>query len=138
MSQQYLNIRQHQRVECALPGHLAIAPSCSHLRLSNKVADESMSIPVTLVDVAPGGMGLHSQVYLPRLCAVRLIVQDGYREWDFSATVRRTVMINHAPNYLVGVLLSDPDEQAHARITELIEHAKTSWRNAGGRVPGDA
>lgn len=76
---------------------------------------------VSVVDVSKGGLGLRSCIFLPKNLRLNLTVtgtneegQSLHRELTIRAIVRRCTMLDHKPNYLVGLQFADAsgaDEQ---------------------------
>jgi hypothetical protein len=122
-----LVVRRHERIACALPAVVAIADdSRGAMRLSRSHTRPDGSIDVEVVDVAAGGMGLSSALFLPRGCGLSVEIKGAGGE-VFSARVRvqRVLMSDRTPTYYIGASFEGADASA---VEGLIARAKASRR----------
>ncbi len=121
-----LIIRHAQRHEIALPCELVMAVAHeSAVRLSAKVSLVNGRVGATLVDASAGGLGVLSEVFFPKQSLVDLRV---LRAGDSSASpifettlrVKRVVMTDRQPTYLIGLSFEHHDEPSMRRVQEFL------------------
>ncbi|MBX3356885.1 MAG: PilZ domain-containing protein [Phycisphaeraceae bacterium] len=145
---EHLVVRQHDRHECQVAVEVAV--SSEHARkvvLSRTVGDGAGTIQVTMVDISSGGLGLSSNVFLPKGCHldVRLIRADDQAGGSKSARtifetrvrIQRTAMVDKSPTYYIGTafISDDPVEESQRRaLMEQIRNGALSAGEAGAHV----
>lgn len=118
-----LVVRQHERVSCALPAEVAVAPECAEgVSLSRSVGDAAGRVVATATDVSRGGMGLRCSTFFPRhtLLVVRLPENHagGTGPWEATVRVERVSMVDRGPTYYLGT--SIPRTEEGARCVEAL------------------
>lgn len=94
-----------------------------------------------VVDVSKGGIGLRSSVFFPKNLRVNLTVTRSKpisgkhaQPLNIRAIVRRCVLVNHKPNYLVGLQYLDPagrDEQQLVRLSAEVKNESVASPEGG-------
>jgi hypothetical protein len=132
-----LFVRHDARYEARLEPH---PDHADQFRLSYPDAQNGLAV----IDVSEGGLGLKSSVFLPK--NLRLILHiygtgakhDSLgRELTIRAVVRRCSLIDHKPNYQVGLQFLDPmgvDEQHLIRDAVEPRAAAAAIRTGGEGV----
>jgi hypothetical protein len=119
-------IRRSDRHEIMLPVRLRVhEPDRAQVRLSSRSGQREGWVTADLVDLASGGMGVVSPVYLPRGCLadVQLLPFAGDSATpllEMRARVRRVVMTDRRPAYLVGLLFVEPTDAQAAQLKGLL------------------
>lgn len=119
-------IRRSDRHEIMLPVRLRIhAPDGSQVRLSSRSGQREGWVTGDLVDLASGGMGVVSPVYLPRGCLTDVRVMPFLTDaaeplLEVRARVRRVVMTDRRPAYLVGLLFVEPTDAQTGQLDDLL------------------
>jgi hypothetical protein len=124
---QGLTVRHHDRHTLSLRAELIIVSAQrGHVRLGTKHASASNdhTLRVVVRDASRGGLGVESEVFLPRMTqatvrvyadadATRLLLEREVR-------VRRTVMATEQPSYALGLQFIGEEEGADiiARLSE--------------------
>jgi hypothetical protein len=119
-----LTARRTQRHDVALRVRLSLMPeSSAQVRLTQASGVREGWIDADLVDLASGGAGLLSPVYLPRhaLMTIRIAAEHALgKEMDLNARVQRVIMTDRRPMYLIGTsfdaLPADQRERLHALL----------------------
>lgn len=118
-----LVVRQHERFVCALPVDVTVTPdSPSRVTLSAKVGQGTGVVSASVVDCSVGGVGIESELYLPRLSRLRLRIAGNGGPIELEGTVQRVNMISRAPRYYLGVSFRGgraPDPAAVQRLLHL-------------------
>lgn len=118
-----LILRQHDRHELVCPAIVSVAPEHQSLvRFHPSVCERDGWIPATLTDISPGGLGLMTQVFLPRMSLVRVRVMRGQDErqvLDVKVRLQRVCMTDRRPAYLLGTLFVDLSEEQKAIIGSI-------------------
>lgn len=119
-------IRRSDRHEIMLPVRLRVhEPDRAQVRLSARSGQREGWVSGDLVDLASGGMGVVTSVYLPRGCVADVQVlsfAEAAEEplLEVRARVRRVVMTDRRPAYLVGLLFMDPTDEQSAALRDLL------------------
>ena len=150
-----LRVRQHRRRDVELPVEFVVAEEHrAQVRFSaSSSAADHHAVRGTSVDVSPGGMGIITRQFIPRMCEGSVRVYDPsplatksdgtpIREvvFEHRVKVRRVQMIGPEPTYLIGLSFSDPetvDPDIGHRISMLVRHAKED-APPPSEGPGDA
>jgi len=130
-----LTVRHSQRHEVALPAELRIAPAhCGRVRFSPASGARGDRLSVTIVDISAGGLGLMSDVFLPRSALVEIRVADpknpdGPPLLETTTRAQRVTMVDRRPGYLLGLAFVQRDEaltESLDRVLALAGGAKAS------------
>jgi len=131
-----LTVRQYERAGIEMPVELEVCEThASQVRFS---ATSSASGPHVVrgraVDISPGGMGIESRQFLPRMAEglVRVYAPDAVRKnrdgspllqlvFEQAVKVRRVSQLNREPLYNLGVAFVGADVDMHNRIASLLE-----------------
>ncbi len=137
-----LRVRQHRRRDVELPVEFVVAEEHrAQVRFSaSSSAADHHAVRGTSLDVSPGGMGITTRQFVPRMCEGSLRVYDPnplgtksdgtpIREvvFEHRVKVRRVQMVSPEPTYLIGLSFFDPetvDPDIGRRISMLVRHAK--------------
>lgn len=118
-----LIVRRYERHELVLPAIVSVAPEHQSLvRFNSAVCERDGWIPATLTDISPGGLGLMTQVFLPRMSLIRVRVLRGHDEaqvLDVKVRVQRVIMSDRRPAYLVGTAFVEVSEEQKAIIESI-------------------
>lgn len=133
-SENELIVRRHERFELVLPALLSVAPEHQSLvRFNPAICERDGWIPATLVDISPGGLGLMTRVFLPRMSIARVRVMRGQDErqvLDVKVRLQRLTMTDRRPAYLLGTSFVDLTEEQRAMVqaitAELVSEAERS------------
>jgi len=103
-----------------------VAPAHSHLvRLTARAAAVRGRAEATLVDVSAGGLGVIAPVFLPKNALVHVRVRsplDPEAEPLLESTLRvkRVVMTDRRPGYLLGLAYEAGDEASRRRAERFL------------------
>ena len=125
-----LIIRKNHRFEVSLPSKMSIAPEFHHaVRLAGGDSSGTRWLDVDVVDLSSQGIGVMSQVFVPRGCRVHLkVFLPGVEAYEnepplaeMFAVVRRVTMTDRRPAYLIGCLLKQEDTRSSEVVGEILE-----------------
>lgn len=120
-------IRRSDRHEIMLPVRLRIHESDrSQVRLSSRSGQRDGWVSADLVDLASGGLGVVSPAFMPRGCRVDVQIlsfggDDAPPILEIQSRVRRVVMTDRRPAYLVGLLFLDPTTEQRTKLQDLLD-----------------
>lgn len=123
---QGLKVRHARRHEVALACEVEVAPAhCHLLRLTARAAAVRGRAEGTLVDVSSGGLGVIAPVFLPKQTLVHVRVRspiDTAAEPLLEATLRvkRVVMTDRRPGYLLGLAYEADDETSRVQADRFL------------------
>lgn len=125
-----LVVRQHQRHACRLDASVSVAPdSPTRVAISRSVGDGSGVFSATVVDCSSGGLGLESNVYLPRdtrlSVRIRLGASSGH-DIELGATVQRAQMISRTPRYYLGLAFGGEGAPSPDTLSRILRHSDTA------------
>lgn len=117
-----------------MPALLSVAPEHQSLvRFNPAICERDGWIPATLADISPGGLGLMTKVFLPRMSIARVRVMRGQDErqvLDVKVRLQRVTMTDRRPAYLLGTSFVDLTEEQRSIVqaitAELITEAERS------------
>lgn len=119
-----MSVRTAARHDVALRARVAPAPAHAALLVlaaPSGVRDGWLSVDV--VDLSVGGAGFISPVFLPRGCDLTMVLSplaEGATETiTVVGRIRRVVMTDRRPAYLIGVSFEGQHEQVAAWIERL-------------------
>ncbi len=120
-----LTARRTQRHDVALRVRLSLMPeSSSQVRLTQASGVRDGWIEADLVDLASGGAGLLSPVYIPRLALVTIRISGEHaqgQEIDLNARVQRVIMTDRRPMYLIGTSFDVTPADQRERLHTLLD-----------------
>ena len=140
MSQSGLTVRHFERRTIDFPAEFAVCEEHQgQVRFSpTSSAQDRHAIAVRCVDMSPGGVGMQSDIYLPRMCEGVLRVFDptpvGTREdgtpilniaLEHRVKIRRVYMTGEMPEYFVGTSFIDADSALQDCVERLVESLGT-------------
>lgn len=101
-------IRSHSRKHCEVAAELRIDDrDASAVVVASAQLTASGAIAVTVFDVSEGGLGLRTNVFLPKGCSVAVKVKCPQKGeggvFERLAEVKRITMIDATPTYELGV-----------------------------------
>lgn len=123
-----LLVRQHERAACDLGAYVRVdtdpADQVVFSRSAAPGGRGDSEIDVRIVDVSPGGLGLRSNVFVPR--GTRLVARVVPAKDELQPTtdelqvrVQRCAMIDRTPAYYLGTAFVAPNPAALARLTQM-------------------
>jgi len=120
-----LIIRRNERHDLALPARFAVAPPHREmLRFASSVASRDGWVDCDLIDFSTGGLGVISDVFVPRMARLRIrVYRDEKREelvLEAPVRVQRAVMTDRRPAYLVGTAFEDLERETHGRVEKML------------------
>lgn len=128
-----LMVRRFERHELVLPAILSVAPEHQSLvRFNPSICERDGWIPATLADISPGGLGLITGVFIPRMSLVRVRIlrgQDERQVLDVKVRMQRICMTDRRPAYLLGtafVELNDEQKGVIQSITSELDGVQKS------------
>ncbi|RMH14693.1 MAG: PilZ domain-containing protein [Planctomycetota bacterium] len=109
-------VRRYARQDLVLPAIVSVAPEHQSLvRFAPSACERDGWIKATLTDISPGGLGLITEVFVPRMSILRVRVMEleGDRHvLDVKVRTQRVMMTDRRPGYLLGAAFVDlTDEQ---------------------------
>ena len=136
------SVRQFVRHETSRAARIEVhADHAQQFRLNYSGAD----LDIAVVDISKGGMGLKCGFFIPKnmRLSVHMDVRGdtgngSSRTLKIRVIARRCTMVDHKPNYLVGLQYQDPagqDEQDLVRLVKVADEAEGSRQ--GGESSGD-
>ncbi|MFG0305214.1 MAG: PilZ domain-containing protein [Phycisphaerales bacterium JB040] len=134
-------IRRSDRHEIVLPARFCVSEGhAEEVRVSSRAPQRDGWIEADLIDIAEGGVGLISPLFMPRGC--RLLVEirglgGGAAPvlLDSPARVRRVQMIDRRPAYMIGLLFEDQSETQRMSLERLLRRI-TGEDETGAGVRG--
>jgi len=133
-----LTVRQHERAGIQVPVEFVIAqPHSAQVRFSpHSNAADADTVVATAVDVSPGGLGMESRQFLPRMCEgmIRISIA-GELVLEQAAKVRRVYLCGREPKYMIGLAFMHPPADIEAQIAAIIARFESNTDKAwsGGR-----
>jgi hypothetical protein len=122
---QGLQVRRHAREAIELEMEFEIAePHREQIRFSpNSGALERFITTGLAIDISPGGLGLITRHFVPRMCQgiVRIYRSQKAREVIFEHEVKVRRVSMHRDGYALGVAFIDPEQGIAERVEELRE-----------------
>lgn len=131
-----LTVRQTVRYELKLRAVLEIASEHSgQVRMSVGGVARTEGIDLKTVDFSEGGIGLMSDIFLPRGCLARVKVFEGEGQeetvvLDARVRIRRVIMTDPKPTYFLGTAFVDPGPRLQQQLERLIRIAGTGGETA--------
>lgn len=144
-----LTRRQHERHELILDIEFEIRDDhAPQVRLSGR--NEGTLAPnrmrATMLDIAVGGVGTHTHIFLPRMTkglikiydplSIEMNPRDG-DEWTLvfeePVTVRSTRMLSKQPIYSVGMSFDRTGPEMQHKLSDLFEKVSASMRELSKR-----
>ncbi len=117
-----LTVRQHERAGIQVPVEFDVCPEHrTQVRFSpQSAAPDHHVMHAMALDISPGGLGLESRNFLPRMCegTVR-IVDGGEILLEQRAKVRRVVLSRREPRYMIGISFINPPADIERRIATI-------------------
>lgn len=135
-----LVVRQYERVKCSLAAELTVATEHQGIiTFAAAVTNGQSTLPVTLVDISRGGIGLRSKVFLPKQSRLTVRISDpaspaGGKSISLSCQckVMRVIMIDRTPMYELGTSFVDPSPADLQIIGDLLKRVSEQAIAAGG------
>ena len=135
--------RQHERHTTLYKARFEVHPDhAAQLRL---ILPDSQS-GFAVIDVSGGGLGLYGGIYMPKNLKVILHISGadaapGAADADLTirAIVRRCVMVDHKPNYQIGIQFIDAmghDEQILVKSVKQATAGRDEVVSVGGGSGG--
>lgn len=128
-TQNGLTVRRTVRYELKLRAVLDIASEHSgQVRMSVGGMASSEGIDLEMIDFSEGGVGLMSDIFLPRGCLGRVRVFEGVGKeetvvLDAKVRIRRVIMSDPKPAYFLGTAFVDPGPRHQEQLECLIRMA---------------
>ena len=125
-------VRNADRFDLSLPAMVRLAgDNVSVVRLAAGAPTEDGWVLVDLVDVSHSGFGFVSPVFLPNLALLQIQIPDPFGEpddepiFDGVVRVRRVIMTDGRPAYLVGTSTASSSELAQRQLEALMQRCAT-------------
>ena len=131
-----LTVRQHERAGIEMPVELEVCEAYASQVLfsSSSSASGQHVIRGIAIDISPGGMGIESRQFVPRMVegTVRVFAPDANRKnrdgspvlnlvFEQPVKVRRVSQLNRDPSYNLGVAFLGSGTEMDQRIAALLE-----------------
>jgi hypothetical protein len=117
-------VRQSERHDVALRGRFAVAPQHAHIvRLAKASGTKNGAFEADIVDLSAAGLGFLTPIFIPKHTRLTCQIAPGNGAADpFEAhgVVRRVVMTDRRPMYLVGLIFDDLPPEDRARLHALL------------------
>lgn len=120
-------IRKSDRHEIMLPVRFRVHEADrGQVRLSTRSGQRDGWVSADLVDLASGGLGIVSPAFLPRGCRADVQIlafggDDAPPVLEIQTKVRRVVMTDRRPAYLIGLLFLNPTPEQKASLNDLLD-----------------
>jgi c-di-GMP-binding flagellar brake protein YcgR len=114
-----LTVRQHERAGIQVPVEFEVcAEHRQQVRFSSQSgAPDHHVMHATALDISPGGIGLDSRNFLPRMCEGTIRIIDGDEVLlEQRAKIRRVFLDGREPRYMIGVSFVNPPDDIERRI----------------------
>ena len=116
-----LTVRQNRRREIAIAAHITVAKEHAQIvRLAPGSATRAGWFDGTIVDASEGGLGVVSELCVPRGCLVCVDIRNPIKTDDTLLTavmrIKRVLMIDRRPGYLVGGVFDANTDDFNARL----------------------
>lgn len=116
-----LSVRQYKRYQCDLASAVKLDDAdAAWLRFSPAASTSPRSVPVRVIDVSHGGLGLSSTVYIPPGTRLVVTFEAGGVEREYFVVARRVKMMDRTPRYYIGTAFSGTSPEQSARVEELL------------------
>ena len=118
-----LTVRQHERSGIQVPVEFTICREHAvQVRFSPQAnTADHHEVAGTAVDISPGGLGMESRHFLPRMCeGVIRIAVAGNVVLEQRARVRRSSLCGREPRYLIGFAFINPPTEIEQQIAEIV------------------
>jgi hypothetical protein len=117
-------VRRNERHDVALRGRFKISPEHDPIvKLSKVSGARDGLLEADIVDLSAGGLGFLSPVFFPKHARITCQIAPGNRAsdaFDTQGVVRRVVMTDRRPMYLIGVSFDSITDEASTRLHELL------------------
>ncbi len=134
---QDLIVREHERLACRHDALLHI--ESGRVVLSGAGSDGPDTLPAEVVDCSAGGVGLQTDVFLPRGCPLRLrISHPDLPALNAPLRIQRVTMTSREPTYYLGAAFVDLDPQQDDALQRLLQRLRASQPAPGPKEPGGA
>ncbi|MCB9847834.1 MAG: PilZ domain-containing protein [Phycisphaeraceae bacterium] len=127
MSSEYasLTVRQNRRREIAIAAHVAVAPHHAEIvRLAPGAATRGGWFDATVVDASEGGLGFVSELFVPRGCSVQVDIRSPVQPDESliiaQMRIKRVLMVDRRPGYLVGGVFEGNDERFEELVSRFL------------------
>lgn len=127
MSSEYasLTVRQNRRREIAIAAHIAVMKEHAEIvRLAPGAATRAGWFDGTVVDASEGGLGFVSELFVPRGCMVQVDIRNPLNTDQSllvsSMRIKRVLMIDRRPGYLIGGVFENNTDDFHTRLTGFL------------------
>ncbi len=117
-------IRQHERYRCEHEAFAVVPPAyAEQVSLSTLVSETrnglSGAMSVTIIDYSAGGIGLRSNVFIPKRAMLTVVLPgvagaQGRGEVRATVRVQRVAMLDRSPTYYLGTSLDESIEGQRA------------------------
>jgi hypothetical protein len=147
-----LTVRQYEREHVRLPVELTLCSEHSaQVRFSqSSTAAGQHKIKGQALDLSPGGMGIQSRQFIPRMCegTIRLFepvaAQDAVNDppptkllFEHRVKVRRVYLQDREPTYAIGLAFISPQPGIEKTIASLLERFGSA-PDGGGTNAGES
>ena len=129
-------VRQHERLNCALRAELRVSPEhAERVIVSSAAGETNGSVPVTLIDLSNGGVGVKSKVFFPKQARMVLRIwapgaNGADRACEFAVRIQRVQMLDRTPVYYLGAAFSGEGTAHNEAVNSLMQSVRLSNANA--------
>ncbi len=122
-----LIVRHTQRHEISVPCRIDVANAhAAAVRFTPVALAQDGRVSGRIVDVSAGGLGVETPVFVPRNTLVRITTiaeQSGQQSPPIDVTLRikRVIMIDREPTYLLGLSVTGQDDGAAQQIQDWLQ-----------------
>ncbi len=127
MSSSGLFIRKNVRHEISMPARVRVGyPHAEVVKFSNGVGGDDGWIDVHLIDFSYNGIGIVSEIFLPRGVLVEIEVLDQCESEqkilvNCQMRVMRVQMTDRRPAYLIGGAFAELNDEIETQIHNLMQ-----------------
>jgi hypothetical protein len=124
-----LAVRGQERYQCGFPSLLVVATEHQKLiKLDKSSPGGGGPVPVQVVDLSMGGLGLRSPVFFPLSCRLVITLQATDTEPELSVPLRlqRVMMLDRAPSYYLGTAFETLTPEQTRSIASFVDRLKSS------------
>lgn len=123
-----------------MPALVRVAEDAAEqVTLARSISDGTGAIDVFITDASRGGLGIESNVFMPRGCRLKIRVQAAAQGaiHDLTLRVQRVTMLDRKPTYYLGLSFVSKGPDNDLGVGILLEQARQSAANTP-TVPGGA
>jgi c-di-GMP-binding flagellar brake protein YcgR len=131
-----LTVRQHERAGIQVPIEFEVcAEHRQQVRFSpQSTAPDHHVMQAMALDISPGGIGVETRHYLPRMCEGMVRITDkGEVLLEQRAKVRRVFLTGREPRYMIGMSFMNAPPEIERRIATIASRFDVAQAEEGAR-----